>query len=83
MILWMIPGSYFRRRRLLTILEPNETKFASHLTILSLYTRLDQWEIPSETYSWNDISPNLDKMSEYDLKHFPNVFETYDIFNHV
>ena len=33
-VLSMINGSYFRRR--LTILEPDETKFASHLTLLSL-----------------------------------------------
>ena len=32
----MISGSNFRRRRRLTILEPDQTKFASHLTLLSL-----------------------------------------------
>ena len=35
-VLSMITGSYFRRRRRLTILEPDESKFASHLTLLSL-----------------------------------------------
>ena len=35
-VLSMINGSYFRRRRRLTILEPDETKFSSNLTLLSL-----------------------------------------------
>ena len=35
-VLSMITGPYFRRRRRLTILEPDETKFASPLTHLSL-----------------------------------------------
>ena len=35
----MITGSYFRRRRRLTILEPDETKFAAPLTLLTLSTR--------------------------------------------
>ena len=35
-VLSVIFGSYFRRRRRLTILEPDQTKFASHLTLLSL-----------------------------------------------
>ena len=35
-VLSMVIGSYFRRRRRLTFLEPDETKFASHLTLLSL-----------------------------------------------
>ena len=73
----MITESYFRFRRRLTIFEPDETKFALHLTLLSLQTRSSQktqWEIPSKTYSANDISPNLDKSSEYDLKNFPTVF---------
>ena len=78
-VLSMITWSYFRRRRHLTILEPDETKFASHLTLLKLQTRsLEKtgWEIPSETNSWNNISSNLDKWSEYDMKNFPNVFQS-------
>ena len=37
--------------------------------------------IASKTYSWNDISPHLDKSSEYDLNNFPNIFEAYYICN--
>ena len=29
----------------------------------------------------NDIAPNLDKSSEYDLKNFPNVSEAFYICN--
>ena len=46
----VITGSYFRRH--LTIFEPDETKFALHLTFLSLKSRLPKktgWKIPSET----------------------------------
>ena len=35
-VLSMIAGSYFRRRKRLTILEPDQTNFAWHLTLLSL-----------------------------------------------
>ena len=35
-VLSMISGSYFRRHRRLTILEPDQTIFASHLTLLYL-----------------------------------------------
>ena len=41
MVFSMISGSYFRRRRRLTILEPDETKFALHLTLLTVVCRLD------------------------------------------
>ena len=34
-ILLMITGSYFRRRLRLTIFEPDETKFASYMTLLN------------------------------------------------
>ena len=36
LVLSMITGSYFRRRRRLTICEPDETIFASHLTFHSV-----------------------------------------------
>ena len=54
------------------------------LYFLDFYCRLDHhlktgWEIPSDTYSWNEISPN----SEYDLKNFPYVFAACDIANPV
>ena len=38
-VLSMITGSYCRRRRRLTIFEPDEMKFGVSLTLLSLYTR--------------------------------------------
>ena len=38
-VLSMITGSYCRRRRRLPIFGPDETKFASHLIFLSLYTK--------------------------------------------
>ena len=38
-VLSMISGSYCRRRRRLTIFEPDEMKFGVSLTLLTLYTR--------------------------------------------
>ena len=65
-VLSVIIGQYCRRRRCLTIQGPDGTKFASHLTLLTLYTTCRSplktgWEIASETYSWNDSSLNLEK----------------------
>ena len=34
-------------------------------------------DVYTETYSWNDILPNLDKSSEYDLKDFSNVLQSF------
>ena len=45
-VLSMISGSYFRRRRRLT--------FVDYITIE------DRMRVPSETYSWNDISPKYE-----------------------
>ena len=36
-VLSMITGSYFRRRTRSTILEPDETKFASHLNLFGIF----------------------------------------------
>ena len=47
-VLSMITDSYFRSRRRLTILEPGETTFASHLTLLSC--RLDPRGRPGERF---------------------------------
>ena len=81
-VLSMIVGTYWRRRRRLTIFEPDEMKFASPLTLFILKTRSPKktgWVIPLDTYSWNDVAPNLDRISEYDLKNFPKGFRSLDI----
>ena len=36
----------------------------------------EEEEIPFDTYSWNEISPNFDSSWEYDLKNFPHVFRS-------
>ena len=36
-----------------------------------------------ETYSWNNISTNMDKRSEYHTKNFQIFVEACDICNHV
>ena len=68
-VLSMIHGSYCRRRRRLIIFEPDEMKFGVSLTLLS---KLDHHRRQGErfilTYSWNEISPNFDSSSEYDLR---------------
>ena len=79
LVLSMINGSYYRRRRRLTILEPDEMKFGVSLTLPSLKTRSPLktgWEIPFVTYSWNEISPNFDSSWDHDLKIFSNVFRS-------
>ena len=30
----------------------------------------------TKKFDWNEISPNFDRSSEYDLKNFPNVFRS-------
>ena len=76
-VLSIITGSYLRRRRRVTILESDETKFASHLTLLC---RLGHRRRSDERFLQNyilgfDTSANFDKSSEYNLKKFTNVFE--------
>ena len=79
-VLSMITGSYFRRRRRLTILEPDKTKCASHLTLL--FCRLDHCRGPGERFlpkhSCNHISQNLDKRSE----HRHGITMIYNRWNH-
>ena len=77
-VLSMINGPYCRRRMRLTIFEPDEMKFGVSLTLLSLICKLNHRRRPGErfllTHSWDEISPNFDRSSEYDLDNFPTVF---------
>ena len=62
----IISGSYCRRRRL-TIFEPDEMIFGMSLTLLSLLTKspkMTGWEIPLETYSWNEAKEKYRGMFE-------------------
>ena len=71
-VLSMIAGSYWRCRRRFTIFESDEMKFASPFDPPKFVDKITA--IPCDTKSWNDIAPNSDRSSEYDLKNFPNVF---------
>ena len=76
-VLSMITGSNWRRRRRFTIFEPDKMKSVSPLTLLCLKKRSSyECVIPFDTHYWNDIAPNLDRSSDYDLKNFPKVFRS-------
>ena len=64
---------YFRAQR-------DEIRFAFDLPEFVDKITVEDWVCDSFrykcTYSRNDIAPNMDRSSEYDLKNFPNVFRS-------
>ena len=56
-VLSMIAGSYWRRRRRLAIIVPDEMKFASPLTLRSLYARCWQHKMYTRCWQHNTKAP--------------------------